>query len=331
MRRAAAAATAIFVFIFCRAAASHPAERPLRVAYPAPAAAFLPLWAAQEAGIFRKHDLPIEIVAVGSSTRGLAALFAGHVDILSGGGTGGVAAQLQGYTDLALFANLIQTFVFSVYTVPAIAEVSQLKGKRMGVTRFGGTLDFAARHYLKRNGLEPGKDVSFIQIGAMPDIVVALATGNIEAGTIGVPQTFLAKKRGMRELADLSAMGARYALAALVAKRSFLFENHGAMARFVKALIEAIHFLRNRPAEGMEILRRYTRIDDLDILKPGYDLHVYKLFPKVPEVYPEDLKLVLEEIALTNPKAKGADPASFIDGRIVREVAGSGFAERLYR
>jgi NitT/TauT family transport system substrate-binding protein len=309
---------------------SYAAERPLRVAYPAPAAAFLPLWAAQDAGVFKKHGLFVELIAVGSSTRGIAALLSGYLDVLAGGGTGGVTTQAQGYTDMALFANLIQTFLFSVFAQPSITDVSQLRGKRMGVTRFGGTLDFAARQYVKRHGLEPGRDITFVQIGAMPDIVVAVATGAIESGVIGVPQNFLAKKQGLRELADLSESGARYALAAFLAKRSFLSENHEPMVRFMKALVEAIYHLKNHPKEGMEIMKRYTRIDAADILKPAYDLHV-KLFPKVPEIFPEDVKLVLEEVALTNPKAKGANPGTFIDGSIAKEVIASGFADQLYR
>ena len=80
----------------------------------------------------------------------------------------------------------------------------------------------------------------------------------------------------------------------------------------------------------MEILKRYTRIDAPDVLKPAYDLHT-KLFPRVPEIFPEDLKLVLEEVAMTVPKAKGANPASFIDGRAVKDVIASGFVEQLYR
>lgn len=98
----------------------------------------------------------------------------------------------------------------------------------------------------------------------------------------------------------------------------------------MKTLVEAIHFLKMRPKEGMEILKRYTRVDALDILKPAYDIHI-KLFPRVPEIFPEDLKLVLEEVAMTTPKAKGANPTSFIDGRAAKEVLNSGFAEQLYR
>jgi NitT/TauT family transport system substrate-binding protein len=306
------------------------AERALRVAYPAPAGGFLPLWTAQDAGIFKKHGLAVELIAVGSSTRGIAAMISGYLDILAGGGNSGITSQLQGLTDLALFGNVIQTFLFSVMTQPSITDISQLRGKRMGVTRFGGTLDFAARYYLKRHGLEAGKDISFLQIGAMPDIAVAVASGAIESGVVGVPQNLLAKKQGLRELADLSESGARYALAAFVAKRSTLSENHELMVRFMKTQVEAIHFLKTRPKEGMEILKRYTRIDDPDILKPAYDQHI-KLFPRVPEIFPEDLKLVLEEVALTNPKAKTANPASFIDGRAAKDVIASGFVEQLYR
>jgi ABC-type nitrate/sulfonate/bicarbonate transport system substrate-binding protein len=70
----------------------------LRVAYPAPTASFLPLWTAQDAGFFKKHDLAVEVIQVGSSTRGMAALLAGQIDVLAGGGTGGIIAQLQAST-----------------------------------------------------------------------------------------------------------------------------------------------------------------------------------------------------------------------------------------
>jgi NitT/TauT family transport system substrate-binding protein len=318
------------VFTLLSAALSHAAERPLRVAYPAPAGAFLPLWAGQDAGIFKKHGLVVELIAVGSSTRGIAAMVSGELDILAGGGSSGVTSQLQGYTDMALFGNMIQSFLFSVMVQPSITDASQLRGKRMGVTRFGGTLDFVARQYIKRQGMEPGKDVTFVQIGAMPDIVISLLTGAIESGVIGIPQNFLAKKQGLRELADLSESGSRYALAAFVAKRSFLAESHERVVRFIKAEVEAIHYLKTRPKEGMEILKRYTRIDAPDILKPAYDLHI-KLFPRVPEIFPEDLRLVLEEVAMTVPKAKGANPANFIDSRAAKDVIASGFVEQIYR
>lgn len=303
----------------------------LRVAYPAPTASFLPLWAAHDAAFFKKHNLAVEVIQVGSSTRGMAALVANQIDILAGGGTGGIVAQLQGYTDLAIFGTNVHTWVFSVYAVPSIKEIGQLRGKKMAITRFGGTMDFAARHFLKGQGFEPGKDVVLLQIGSSADIVPAMANGLVESGVMSVPYLFAARKLGLRELADLSQSGIRYAQAALVAKRSFLKDKREIVGGFVKALIEATHFLKTRPAEGMRILGKYTRTDDHDILKQAYHYHVDRLLSRAPEIRPEDLKLLLEEAVLTNAKAKGANPQDFIDESAVGEVVRSGFVDQLYR
>jgi len=303
----------------------------LRIAYPAPTASFLPLWAAQDGGFFKKHDLAVEVIQVGSSTRGMAALLAGQIDILAGGGTSGIIAQLQGFTDLAIFGTNVHTWVFTVYAQPSIKEISQLRGKKMGVTRFGGTLDFAARYYLKSQGLEAGKDVVLIQVGTSADILTALANGVVESGIMSVPYLFIARRLGLRELADLSQSGVRYAQAALVARKSFLKDKREVIARFIKSQIEATHFLKTRPADGMKILGRYTRTDDQEILKQAYHYHVDRLLSPVPEIRPEDVRLLLEEAALTNPKAKGANPQDFIDETLVREVVRSGFVEQLYK
>jgi ABC-type nitrate/sulfonate/bicarbonate transport system substrate-binding protein len=312
------------------APANAAAPASLRIAYPAPTASFLPLWAAHDAGFFKKHDLAVELIQVGSSTRGMAALLAGQVEILAGGGTGGIIAQLQGYTDLAIFGTNVHTWVFTVYSIPAIKEIAQLRGKKMGVTRFGGTLDFAARYFLKSQGLEVNKDVMLIQVGTSADILTALANGVVESGMMSVPYLFIARRLGLRELIDLSESGVRYAQAALVARKSFLRDKREVVARFIKSQIEATHFLKTRPAEGMKILGRYTRTDDQEILRQAYHYHVDRLLSRAPDIRPDDIKLLLEEAALTNPKARGANPQDFIDEGPVREVVRSGFVEQIY-
>ena len=103
------------------------------------------------------------------------------------------------------------------------------------------------------------------------------------------------------------------------------------VGQFIRAIIEATYYLKTRPAEGMRILGRYTRTDDADILKQAYDYHVHKLLSPVPEIRPDDIKLLLEEAALTNAKAKGANPQDFIDEGPVREVVRSGLVDQLYR
>jgi len=329
VRRTVAILVAIIAFGALETASAAPAS--LRVAYPAATASFLPLWAAQDAGFFKKNNLAVEVIQVGSSTRGMAALIANQIDVLAGGGTGGIVAQLQGFTDLAIFGTNVHTWVFSVYSIPAIKEASQLRGKKLAVTRFGGTMDFAARHFLKGQGLEPGKDVVLIQIGSSADIVPAMANGLVESGVMSVPYLFAARRLGLRELADLSQSGIRYAQAALVAKKSFLKEKREVIGQFIRSLIEATHYLKTRPVDGKRVLGKYTRTDDDDILKQAYHYHVDRLLSRVPEIRPDDIKLLLDEAALTNPKARGANPQDFIDEGPVKEVVRSGFVDQLYR
>jgi NitT/TauT family transport system substrate-binding protein len=335
MKRLPLAALALSLFVplivFGALRVADAAPVSLRVAYPAPTASFLPLWAAHDAGFFKKNSLSVEVIQVGSSTRGMAALVANQIDVLAGGGTGGVVAQLQGYSDLAIFGTNVHTWVFSVYAAAPIREIAQLRGKKMAVTRFGGTMDFAARHFLKGQGMEPGKDVVLIQIGSSADIVPAMANGLVESGVMSVPYMFVARRLGLRELADLSQTGVRYAQAALVAKRSFLKDKRDIVGQFIRAVVEATHYLKTRPAEGMRILGRYTRTDDGEILKQAYDYHVHKLLSPAPEIRPDDIKILLEEAALTHAKAKDANPQDFIDEGPVKEVVRSGLVDRLYR
>ena len=163
-------------------ARSHGADRPLRVAYPAPAGAFLPLWAAQDAGIFKKHGLSVELIAVGSSTRGVAAMVSGDLDILAGGGTVGITAQLQGYTRHGTVRQCHSNFFVFGHGAPfdngCIATARQTHGRDPLRWHAG----FCRPSICQALWHGTGKDVTFVQIGAMPDIVVAVAHGRDRVG-----------------------------------------------------------------------------------------------------------------------------------------------------
>jgi ABC-type nitrate/sulfonate/bicarbonate transport system substrate-binding protein len=320
-----------FLFLIFAHPALAPAQRKsLRVSYPAPTTVYLPLWAANDAGFFRKNGLDVELVHVGSSPIAMAAYLSGEIDILGGGGSSGPNAYLRGQKDLVFFAAMNNKFVFSIFGHPSISTLSALRGKRVGVTRFGGTMDFATRYTLKLAGLDPARDVAMIQIGRVPDILSSLMAGGIDAGTMAFPYNIKAKEGGYRELADLTQSGARYASSSVMARRGFLIQNKRHMEGFVRALIEAIHFIRTRREEGLKILARYTRLSDKNVLGQTYDFHTRVIWPKIPEIQPEDLKLVLEEMAEANPKAREIDPAELIYGSIVKDVVASGFVERVY-
>ena len=319
----------LFSLISARAGGAEPA--PLRVSYPAPTATQLPLWLAKETKLFDKHGVSVDLVYVGSSSIAIAALFSGQLAVVAGGGVGGIASYLQGYRDLALFGSLNNRLNFFVYAHPSIIEASALRGKRLGVSRFGGVGDFAARYFLKRSNLDPRKDVTVVQVGSQSEMIPALIRSAIDAGTVAVPQNFIAKKLGYRELTDLTQLGARYASNAFLAKRQFLVDNKARVEAFLRALIEAIHFIKTRRSEALSILSRYTRMNDSEALALTYTEYVQKVWPQIPEIQPEDLALVLEQQAETNPRALEINPADLIYEAPMDAVVKSGFVKQLYR
>jgi NitT/TauT family transport system substrate-binding protein len=319
------------IFLSTAANTAYAAERNLRVSYSAPATAFLPLWAAKDAGIFERNNLGVELLYVGSSPIALSALLSDELDVLAGGGTAAPTAYLQGFRDLALFSTLDHRFAFKIFTVPSIGDVAGLRGKRFGVTRFGGSLDFASRYFLKTSGLDPQKDVQLVQIGNTADILAALVNGTVDAGSLTFPYNFAASKLGYRQLADLSQSGARYATAAFLSKRSFLIDQRVRMQSFVKALVESIHYVKTNPETALKILQRYTRMADREILKLAYDEYAQNVWPRVPGIEPDDIKLILEHLAQTNPKAREIQPAALIYNDLVENVTRSGIVERLYK
>lgn len=300
------------------------AERPLRISYTSPTVSYLPLWVAKELGSFRKNGVEIEIISI-MSQLAINALFANEIDIVAGG-VGLIYLHWQGNREAVAFASLnsYNKLDFSVYAHSSITNPSLLRGKRFGITRLGGAIDLASRHFLKGVGLDPNKDLVLLQTGSVPDLLQALTAGSVDAATFPVPQNFIARDRGFRELADLAQGDGRFPGATFVSKRQYLVENKTRAESFVRGLIEGIHFTKTRRRESLEILSRYTRITDPKILGASYDYNVKYVWPEVPEVRPTDMKLAIEGLAESNPRAPRINVSDMIYGAIVENVVKSG-------
>ena len=288
------------------------ADRPLRFAYSAIDTSFLPAWVAKEAGFFAKNKLPVELISLRSSPLCISAHIADEIDVCAGATSPVIAANLQGHRELVLFGTLNKKAGFRIYSKPVYTSVSVLRGKRFGVTRFGGALDFVSRFMLQQAGLDPNKDLTMVQIGSTPDIVLALAADSIDAGTLSLPSNLRAKELGFRELADFSDSKQNYPSTALSARRQFLIDNRPRMEAFTKAVVEALHYIRANRQDAITILSRYTRVTDQKLLGTAYDFHLDKIWPRTPEIRSDDLKLFLDQVVQSNPKPITIDPASII-------------------
>jgi NitT/TauT family transport system substrate-binding protein len=283
---------------------------------------------AKETKLFEKYGLDVVLVGMGTGSVSLRALIAKDLEISSLSGSGLVQAALQG-ADTVLIAALINGFVFKVFSAPEISSPAQLKGKKVGVSRYGATSDFAVRLALKKWGLNPDRDVNILQIGTSQDTVRAMQTKMLDAGVMSGTSSLIARKAGFRELGDLAELGLHYPTSAIGTTKSYLQKNEGLVKEFMLAYIEAIHdFKRNKEA-ALAVLKKYTRNDNREVLEDSYSNAAGKyLALPIPTI--EGIRTILTELSSTVPSAKNADPEQFVSYKIAREIEASGFVKRLY-
>ena len=184
--------------------------RKVRMAFTSLSGSMLPPWMAREVGIFNKHGLEVEVIATPSGVEGMNALIAGEVQFLQiAGGT--TASAALGGADVMIVGTTIDTFVQNLMVRPEIEKPEQLKGKSLGISRYGTSIDTGARVGLRHFGLVPEKDVAIVQIGSIESVVAALQGNRVQAGILSYPSIGRARKLGHRVLLDIATLGIPYA------------------------------------------------------------------------------------------------------------------------
>jgi NitT/TauT family transport system substrate-binding protein len=304
--------------------------RKIRAAITSISGSMSPAWAAHESGIFAKHGLQVEVVAMPSGLQGINTLAAREVDFvhIAGGTTAGAAI---GGLDVKIVATLVGTLVLNLVVRPEIDKPEQLRGKTIGISRYGTSLHTGARIALRHFGMEGGKDVAIAEIGAGEWIVGAMQGGRIQGGVFGYPQTSRAIKLGNRLMLHLPTLNIPYAANGVSTRGELVRNDPDLVRRYLAAIIEASALMKKDRAFSFNVLRKYLRTGDTDLLGETYDVQIAKYLLKVPLPTTDNVKSVVEEIAERNPKAKDQDAKLFFDDRFVRQLETSGFIESVYR
>jgi NitT/TauT family transport system substrate-binding protein len=303
---------------------------PLRIVYTAVSLMYGPLWVTQEAGIFKKHNLDVELLYLSGGTLSTAALISGDVQIAFTGAANVVAANLTG-SDVVLLGATIDLLPFEVWSAPIIREPSQLKSTKMGVTRIGSTTHFVARYVLKHFGLRPDADVTFFQTGGQPELFAALKGGSVQSAILNAgPFTVRAQKEGFMRLADLAAIGRPYVYGSVAARESFLRNRMEVTGRFAKAFVEGIHRFKTDKRVALSAIEKYTKTKTTTESEQVYEIYANRYIKRAPEVTAEGMQTVLEEIAESRPLPAGVGPQRFLNPRYFRELSENGFVDALY-
>ena len=304
--------------------------RKVRMAFTSLSSVMCPPWIAREIGIFNKHGLDVEVIATPTGVEGMNALIAGEVQFLqiSGGTT---ASAALGGADVMIVGTTLDALVQSLMARPEIEKAEQLKGKSVGITRFGTSIDVGARMALKHFGLVPEKEVAIVQVGGMESMVTALQTNRIQAGILSYPAITQALKLGHHTLLDVASLGIPYAFTGMTTRGRLIKEDADLVRRYMMAQTEAIARAKRDKNMALKVMGKYLRTTNPNALAESYDIDVQKYLLRVPLTTAEAMRSVLDDLAGRIPKAKDADPKRFFDDSFVRQMQSSGFIDALYK
>ena len=285
------------------------------------------LWLAREAGLFEKNGLRTEVAYIRSGSTMGQALVAGEIQLAQMGGPAALAAGVAGF-DVTMVAVALNTT--PIVIMGKVSKMEELKGKAIGVTRYGSNTDISARFAIRKAGLQPEKDVALVQLEDYAGIMGGIQSGRIAAGALADPFTDHAKKLGYKEIADIAALGLEFPFVGIVTKKTFIKEQPDVVQRFVRAYTESIALYKSNRELAKKVTSKYTGIKDPEILNSTVDFYAPKL-ASVPYPTIGGIRFVLDQVATRDPRAKNFNPETFMDLRFVKQLEDSGFIQGLNR
>jgi ABC-type nitrate/sulfonate/bicarbonate transport system substrate-binding protein len=321
--------TMVGLLILLLSAAQGSAADRIRIGYSSISGAYTPIWVAHDAGLFAKEGLQDDIILIPSGTQLAQVTVAGEIDIGSLNGSSAIAAALQG-ADLKIIGNSGNKMVFSLYVRPEIKSIEGLKGKKIGITRFGSAPDISVRYALRKYNINPDRDLTLIQLGFMATVAAGLQGGSIEGGVVSPPTQFAIDKAGFKELISITDMNFAFPNPALVAVGSIIRGKPDVINRFIRAYVRGIHRARTDREFTYKAMAKYTKIQDTAVLQKAYDFYMSKVLEKAPYVNMTGVQNVLDDLVKTVPAAKNAKPEQFVDLRFLDGVEKSGLMKELY-
>ena len=291
----------------------------ITVTYVALTGAYGPLWVAKDEGLFAKHGLDVSLRHL-TPTAGVQALLSREVDLYAGG-TAALTAAIAG-ADIAHIGSIVDRFVMSLFALPDITSLMDLKGKVVGATQPGAPTDAGARIALRGAGLVRPQDVTLSYLEAGPRILAALQQKVIQGGMLSPPVSAMARKAGLRELVDLGTLAERFPQTAFVARRKDLPSHRDVLFRFFRGYGEGVRLARERPARAQEIIATYTKVSEPEVTVENYNAFApwWEMPPFATEA---GIRSALS--VSTHPRARLMKPSDLIDNQIVEALTASGF------
>jgi ABC-type nitrate/sulfonate/bicarbonate transport system substrate-binding protein len=262
-----------------------------------------------EKGIFKDAGLDLEIINLDDKISGLVS---GDIDFADLNTSQAIAAIAQG-APFKIVGSMFRTKgAFYLIGSPEIKEISDLKGKNVGIAMTGSGLDAYTRVILKENGVDPDKDVTLIANGVYQNALASLESGQVDATIIHQPFVQLAEEQG---IGQLLAKGYDYLptfhTGVLVASDSFIQNNPEELKKIIKAYYDSWTYAKDNEEELLDFGADYIQIDRETLKKAlESELALWELKPEVDVSAINDTQDVQIELGFQDEKY---DVTGFID------------------
>ena len=302
------------------ASQARPPVAQITVGYGSATGYHLPMWVAQEAGLYARNGLDVDL-RLTPATAGMAALLAGELQMTTGAGE--LLNATVGGADLVVLANLSPVSPWKFMVSTSIRTKEDFIGKRVAVTRIGSSTDAGTRVGLRLIGLDPARDVTFVQTA---DLTAALLGGAADGALRSPPETIRLEAQGYHALFDLAALGAPAADLVIVAGRPWVSGHREVVQRYIDSLVQAIALQKTDKAVAFAALRKYMKLEDEAELEGTWQVFVQSVFPRVPYPRPEHFANTLAALGEHQEELRGFDVNQVIDASFLRSAEERGLA-----
>jgi ABC-type nitrate/sulfonate/bicarbonate transport system substrate-binding protein len=299
---------------------SAPAQTKMTVAYSSIGPMATGIWIAKESGAFEKYGLQTDIILITSGPVSVQSLIGGDLQVVSAASNAVMNAVLNGAPIVAVGGTANRPY-HRLFVQPEINRLEDLRGKTLGVTRFGSITDNLTRILLRRNGLEGAVNVR--QMGGTIEVAAAFQNRLI-AGAV-TSELRVSPPSQLKILVKLVEMGIPYSMNMLAVQREYHRRNPDAVEAMVKAYADGIAFLHHNKERSIKIITKYSRLSDPKSIQEFYNDSITYL-DRIPRAEPEAVNTILEFMG-----KKGTPLETFMDNTIIDRLSREGFFDRLYK
>jgi NitT/TauT family transport system substrate-binding protein len=262
------------------------------------------LFVAQDAEVCKQRGVDLELVLGSGSAPTVSALVGGYAQFVHGSASSMINAALQG-APIVIVAKVMGPAPYKLLANNSIKSIADLKGKRVGINRFGGAPDFLLRQVLAKHGLEVPKDVSIVQTGDPATRLMSFFSGATDAAMLLVPEEKLAIEKGYPVIVDFGALGLPYVNIVFGANQKFLGEKPALARAFLGCYWDAVRRAKENPQIAKKALAHWTRAADPSLLDYTYQSWRIGYAPQSLQIENNELDLLLASAAKSTSK-KGA-------------------------